>query len=280
VVLAAAVRWASRGKNAGSADSELAIGATEDAVLAAVQRGAAAQSLPHRALATGAGLAAIAAVVLLSSGCGYGGVESASSHADVPNGEKLFKVQGQCAGCHTLQAAGASGTIGPNLDNAFAGSRKLGYSDSTIENLVLDQIRLGSGPVGTYTRAEHGVKGVTNQTPMPANLLKGQDALDVAAYVASVAGTTGYVQPVNLASLKTGASIFKLGPCASCHTLKAAGTTGTKGPNLDRLASALTLAIVTNQVTNGSANMPAFKGTLTPAQIQAVARYVISVAGK
>ena len=230
----------------------------------------------------GAGLAAIAAVVLLASGCGYGALAT-NSHPDLNNGQKLFSTpsptgQPACASCHTLQAAGSSGTIGPNLDNAFVGSRKLGYSQSTIEDLVLDQIRLGSGPVGTYTRAEHGVKGVTNQTPMPQNLWTGQNAIDIAAYVASVAGTGGYTTAGPIGN--SGAAIFKGAGCAGCHTLKAAGSTGTIGPDLDQLASALTLGIVVRQVTNGGAIMPAFKGKLTAAQIQAVAQYVISVAGK
>ena len=44
---------------------------------------------------------------------------------------------------------------------------------------------------------------------------------------------------------------------------------GTQGPDLDQLASALTLSVVVQQVTNGGASMPAFKGTLTAAQIEA-----------
>jgi cbb3-type cytochrome c oxidase subunit III len=219
-------------------------------------------------------------VLLLTSGCGYGGVASASSHPDTQNGQTLFSGAGQCANCHTLQAAGSSGTIGPNLDNAFAGSRKQGYSESTIENLVLDQIRLGSGPIATYTTAEHGVEGLTPQQPMPKNLVTGQDAIDVAAYVASVAGINGYTTSVDLASLKNGVDIFKAAGCAGCHTLKDAGATGTVGPNLDKLAAALTVAVVAHQVINGGGPMPAFKGKLTPAQIQAVAQYVSSVAGK
>jgi len=225
----------------------------------------------------GAGLAAIAAVVLLASGCGYGKVAKTGS-GDLHNGQMLFSAT--CGGCHTLQAAATSGTIGPNLDNAFVRDRKEGYAESSIENLVLDQIRLGSGPIATYTDPEHGVQGLTPQTEMRANLLTGKNAIDVAAYVAKYAGTNGYVIPVNLASLTTGAAIFKQGPCGSCHTLKAAGTSGTIGPNLDQIASALTLAIVVRQVTDGGAQMPAFKSQLTDAQIQAVAQYVISAAGK
>ena len=227
----------------------------------------------------GAGLAAIAVVALLASGCGYGGVATAGDHPDLTNGRTLFT--STCGGCHTLQAAGTQGTIGPDLDNAFAADVAQGYAQADIENVVLDQIRLGSGPIATYTKAEHGVKGLKPyQQVMPAHVVSGQNAIDVAAYVASVAGQNGYVRQVNLASLTTGASIFKLGPCAGCHTLAAAGTHGTTGPNLDQIAKLLTFAIVQRQVTNGGALMPAFAATLTPTQIKAVAQYVVSVAGK
>ena len=96
--------------------------------------------------------------------------------------------------------------------------------------------------------------------------------------LAGMAG--GYTTPVNLASLTSGSSIFKGAGCTACHTLKAAGSTGTIGPNLDQLASALTLSIVIRQVTNGGAIMPPFKDKLSAAQIEAVAAYVSSVAGK
>jgi len=215
----------------------------------------------------GAGLAAIA---LLAAGCGTGGVASAGERPDTHSGQELFTQK--CAACHTLAAAGANGTIGPNLDDAFAAARKQGYPESAIENVVLDQIRLGSGPLATYTTN----KKFTVQQPMPADIVKGQDAIDVAAYVASVAGTGGPAgSPTNVGT--DGAAIFKTN-CASCHTLAAAGATGTVGPDLDQLKPAM--AVVVRQVTNGGAIMPAFKGKLTPAQIQAVAKYVSSSAGK
>jgi cbb3-type cytochrome c oxidase subunit III len=216
----------------------------------------------------------LVAAALLAAGCGTGGVASSAQRPDTANGQKLFSQT--CGSCHTLSAAATSGTIGPNLDNAFATDRKQGYSESTIENVVLDQIRLGSGPIATYTTG----KKLTSQTQMPANLVTGQDAVDIAAYVASVAGLNGYSKSVSPASLGTnGKTIFK-GECAGCHTLAAAGTHGTVGPNLDQLASKLTLAIIVRQVTNGGAIMPPFQGKLSDAQIQAVATYVASVAGK
>ncbi len=222
---------------------------------------------PHRVEVLGAGLAAVA---LLAAGCGTGGVAKSAQRPDTQNGQTLFSQN--CAACHSLQAAGAHGTIGPDLDNAFAADRKQGYPDSSIENVVLDQIRLGSGPIATYTTG----KKLTSQTPMPANLVQGQDARDVAAYVASVAGVGGFAAPSGSVGTN-GEAIFKAN-CSSCHTLAAAGATGTVGPNLDQLKPAM--AVVVHQVTNGGAVMPAFKGKLSSAQIQAVAKYVSSSAGK
>jgi len=237
----------------------------------------------------GVGLATIAVVALLAaSGCGYGGVASGSSHPDLTNGKTQFV--NNCGACHSLQAAGTHGTVGPNLDNAFAGSRIQGYADSTIENVVLDQIRVGTvTPIlATYTTGKEfsskkclnpATKATCYGPQMPANIVTGQNAIDVSAYVASVAAPPpNYYVTGNLGL--NGAAIFTGIGCAGCHTLKAAGSTGTTGPNLDQLASALTLAIVSHQVTVGGGVMPSFKGTLTPAQIQAVAKYVVSVAGK
>jgi cbb3-type cytochrome c oxidase subunit III len=224
----------------------------------------------HRVAIAGAGLAAAA---LLAAGCGTGGIANSAQRPDTQNGQQLFT--SNCGSCHTLAAAGTSGTIGPNLDNAFAADVKQGFSQTSIENLVLDQIRLGSGELATYTTNEK----FTVQTPMPANIVKGQDAIDVAAYVASVAGSGGFSTTGSTASAGTnGAAIFKSAGCSGCHTLAAAGATGTVGPNLDQLKPSM--AIVVKQVTNGGAIMPAFKGKLTAAQIQAVAKYVSSSAGK
>jgi len=233
---------------------------------------------PYRVGVLGAGLVA---TVLLAAGCGTGGVASAGQRPDLQNGQTLFTQN--CAACHTLAAAGTSGTIGPNLDDAFAASREAGYADSSIENVVLDQIRLGSGQVASYTTSKYFIEHCLPPgsakcygTPMPANIVTGQDAIDVAAYVASVAGVGGYT--TSPASLGTnGQAIFK-SECGGCHTLAAAGTTGTVGPNLDQLKPAD--AVVVHQVTNGGGVMPAFKGKLSPAQIQAVAKYVSSSAGK
>jgi mono/diheme cytochrome c family protein len=68
------------------------------------------------------------------------------------------KFASTCGACHTLANAGTKGTVGPNLD-------QLKPAEAIIEH----QIAVGGGP-------------------MPAKLLTGQDAKDVAAYIAAVAG--------------------------------------------------------------------------------------------
>jgi mono/diheme cytochrome c family protein len=50
------------------------------------------------------------------------------------------------------------------------------------------------------------------------------------------------------------------------------------GPNLD--AATPPTALVLERVTSGMGAMPAFKGQLSAAEIEAVAEYVSSVAGK
>jgi mono/diheme cytochrome c family protein len=76
-----------------------------------------------------------------------------------------------------------------------------------------------------------------------------------------------------------GAEVFTAN-CGSCHTLKAAGTSGEVGPNLDELEP--DLATVEHQVVNGGGGMPAFgkEGILNAKEVKAVATYVSSVAGQ
>jgi mono/diheme cytochrome c family protein len=74
----------------------------------------------------------------------------------------------------------------------------------------------------------------------------------------------------------TGRAIFLASGCGGCHALSAAGTTGTAGPDLDR--SRPSYARVLARVTDGGGGMPSFAGSLTSAQIRALARYVSDAA--
>lgn len=60
--------------------------------------------------------------------------------------------------------------------------------------------------------------------------------------------------------------------CGSCHTLKAAGTNGQVGPDLDGVS--LRAAQIATIVREGRGGMPAFGGDLSDAEISAVAAFV------
>lgn len=188
--------------------------------------------------------------------------------ADKENGRKVFTEK--CAGCHTLAAAGAQGTIGPNLDVAFAEARSEGFKESAILDIVHDQIKFP----GQYPVRQSNPDFL--KANMPANVVTGQNAIDVSAFVAANAGLQGFAE-AQAVSGTNGKQIF-ITKCRGCHTLKDAGTTGTQGPNLDLLKPPFQR--VKNQVIKGGRIMPAFKGVLTDAQINAVARYVAQHAGK
>jgi cbb3-type cytochrome c oxidase subunit III len=205
------------------------------------------------------------AAVLVLAGCGTGGL--AKGRGDQDNGRKLFSAK--CGGCHELAAAGTPSGVGPNLDFAFAQARAEGYKETAIREIVHEQIKYP----GQFDTGNKSDELVTN---MPPNLVRGQDAEDVAAFVAANAGKSGFAVAQKLASTN-GKTIFKA-KCGGCHTLADAGTKGTQGPNLDALKPPF--AVAKHQVEVGGGIMPAFKGTLTDKQIAAVAKYVSSVAGK
>jgi len=73
-----------------------------------------------------------------------------------------------------------------------------------------------------------------------------------------------------------GKLVFGSAGCGGCHTLKAAGATGTVGPNLDQLKPQA--AVVVHQVDVGGGAMPSFKEALSPKQIQDVAAFVATSA--
>ena len=188
---------------------------------------------------------------------------------DAGNGQQLFSAK--CASCHTLKAANAQGTIGPNLDATFRAGRAQGLKESAFADVVAGQIRdPGEYPTGGNDEL---------QANMPKDLVTGQDLNDVAAFVAKYAGTDKPPPGGQSggATATDGKSIFATN-CASCHTLKAAGATGTVGPNLDDLKPPFPRA--KKQVINGGGAMPPFKGKLSDKQIDAVARFVADSAGK
>lgn len=120
-------------------------------------------SRSHRLAALVCGALVLAAGAL---GCGRSGSD------DQVKGKELFV--SKCGSCHALARASTKGIQGPNLDQAFGTARSDGLGEKTVKGVVLRQIA-----------------HVRRNSTMPANLVKGSDAKDVAAYVAAVAGQPG-----------------------------------------------------------------------------------------
>ncbi len=91
---------------------------------------------------------------------------------DLVSGKENFIAK--CSSCHALARAGGGGTQGPDLDEAFQQARQDGMNEETVEGIVLAQI---ANP--------------RRNSIMPADLVTGDDARDVAAYVAEAAGQPG-----------------------------------------------------------------------------------------
>ncbi len=226
----------------------------------------------------------IAGVLIVVS---LGGCALKHATANLVTGKQLFATN--CGSCHTLSHANTTGDVGPNLDDAFRQDRADGVKSTSIAGLV-----------------DYWIQYPNTQGRMPSMLVKGQDAQDIAAYVAAVAAEPGQDTgalasavavkvPVTAAAGKT---VFTgVGGCGSCHTLAAASTSGTVGPNLDqrlktdcatpqsqKIRGATLDKCIETAITKPYAYLPSgyaagimpdtFSKTLSPTQIQALVKFL------
>jgi len=160
-----------------------------------------------------AALALAVAAMSILAGCGV------SAKGDFNRGKQLFAAK--CSTCHALRDAGSTSTIGPSLDAAFGQARAQGMDPETISGVVKNQVE-NPRPSNTNPAVS-----------MPADLLTGADLDDVASYIGAVAGNPKFKGP-QLPD-DPGALVFSQNNCAGCHTLQAAGASGTTGPDLDKV---------------------------------------------
>jgi mono/diheme cytochrome c family protein len=120
-------------------------------------------------------LVVLAGLVVALAGCGGGEettaepatvegevttqAEEPAGEGDAENGKQIFAAQG-CGSCHVLADAGASGTVGPNLDE----------SQPSVE-LAVDRVTNGAGVMPSFK-----------------DKLSEQEIRDVATYVSEAAG--------------------------------------------------------------------------------------------
>jgi len=210
-------------------------------------------------------VALIGAVIL--AGC------DTSENADVERGRALFT--SKCGTCHTLAQAGTSAVVGPNLDAAFAQARSDGMDNDTIEGVVQTQI-------AAPRVIEKGAQNY-DRVYMPADIVTGQDAEDVATYVASVAGVPGakapQLAPEDLFAQK----------CGICHALSAAGTTANVGPDLDEALQGKDAAFIQEAIVDPNKDitpgyqpnvMPqTFEQDLSPQDLKGLVNYILQSVG-
>jgi plastocyanin len=125
----------------------------------------------------------IALVAALAATAGLTGCSLSSSGANVVNGKEKFVAK--CGACHVLARANSTGVVGPNLDEAFQRARQDGFGQDTFEGLVHRQI------LQPAILPQHDPVTGKELPLMPAKLVTGDDARDVAAYVASAAAEKG-----------------------------------------------------------------------------------------
>jgi plastocyanin len=111
----------------------------------------------------------VAVVALALSACS---AQPEADNANLITGKQLF-VQ-KCGSCHVLSRAGTKGTTGPDLDEAFQRAIKDGMPRSDFAGAIHGQI------------LHPNRDGV-----MPAKLVTGDKAYDVAAYVAQSVAAGG-----------------------------------------------------------------------------------------
>jgi plastocyanin len=125
----------------------------------------------------------IVLVALAAGTAVLGGCQLTDSGDNLANGKQLFVAK--CGSCHTLARANSTGVTGPNLDEAFQRARHDGFGQDTFKGLVHRQI------LHPAIRPQHDPQTGKRLPLMPADLVTGQDAVDVAAYVASAAAKPG-----------------------------------------------------------------------------------------
>jgi mono/diheme cytochrome c family protein len=212
-------------------------------------------------------LVALVAAVLVISGCG-------TTSPDIARGRVLFT--SKCGVCHTLAQAGSTATIGPNLDEAFAAAREVGMDGATVEGVVKAQV--------DSPRPSNGNPSAS----MPAHVVEGDDLDDIAAYLGKYAGVPGAKPPEVEGG--PGAQVFATNGCGSCHTLAAANSGGTTGPDLDEVLPGQSEAEIEESIVDPEAKiaqgypkgvMPQnFKEKIQPEEIKQLVEFLSESAGK
>ncbi|HZE04021.1 MAG TPA: cytochrome c [Solirubrobacteraceae bacterium] len=290
-------------------------------------------SRPAKVLFSGA----LLAVAVLASACGTEKVSVPQSSNSVHKGAVLFNQR--CGGCHTLSYAGTHGSAqnvrtaqfnnGPNFDircerpvaRVLYAITNGGFSGVVMpQNIVVGQqaidvaefvakysgrkaptipgaVKCSQKPIGSVSAALAPAPTTTSTTSTGPSSGTGTSTSTTSTSTTSTSTTSTSATGSNAA----GKAVFTSAGCSSCHTLAAAGASGTIGPNLDtrlrpdcataaskRIRGATLAKCIRTAITNPYAYLPSgykagvmpnsFGKTLTPTQLQALVSFLQSSA--
>jgi cbb3-type cytochrome c oxidase subunit III len=210
--------------------------------------------------------ALLAALALVAVGCGGSGEQKttkprgptpaqlAAHRRQLALGAQVFAKH--CGNCHTI----AGKVAHPS------------FIESPIPNL--DEVK----PKAPYIRQRVETGGF--DMPSLQGELSAAERSAVIAYVAEISGRN-VAAGASTADQALGEQVF-LGHCQRCHAIAGRAATGSPnypGTNFNDVRPSVKL--IMNQVRRGiNEEMPSFRGTLTAAQIEAVAHYVNAAAGR
>lgn len=191
-------------------------------------------------------------------------------------GARLWQSK-RCSDCHTY--AGRGGTDAPPLDfmRGHMSAREIADMSGQIWDhlpAMVPHFREENIPIPTFTQGE--------MADLIAFLHSGQGA----EAGANTAPTTTAMQGMGGQMGASGKSIFLSGGCGACHSLAAAGTTATIGPNLDTTLEGKSADFVRTSIVDPNASIAAgyeksmmpttFGRQLTKEQIDALVAFLVS----
>jgi mono/diheme cytochrome c family protein len=154
-------------------------------------------------------LAAVGAVAVGVTSCGTQGIQLATTNPDY-NGAKLFLEH--CSGCHTLAVVGAEGSANSIKDRLRTNGPNFNF-------------RKENAPQVLYAIHNGGFSGAI----MPENILVGQEAREVAQFLAKYSGLQAPKVPVIENTSLEGGSTTPTGGAATTPAAAATSTATSAG---------------------------------------------------
>jgi mono/diheme cytochrome c family protein len=206
-----------------------------------------------------------------------------SKSSMIPPGSVVFKVTNNGSVAHGFKVClspnggTANSCVGKSVD--LAGPGLSGTIKLTLKRGKYEYLSTADGQAVAGRKGLIGVGVVVPKTTLaiPKGAGGGSGGTTSTTPKTSTAPSTSGAPDKPLAGMPVGnpangASIFSSSGCAACHTLAAAGSTGTAGPNLNTAKPAL--ALIEFRVKNGGLDMPPFGSSLSNQQIADLATWI------